>query len=212
MILGMRTIPVIASILILGSLGLIQDAEAATFTVVGAGGLWSDDTIWSGGVSPGNTILSADTVVISVGAFVTMDSSPVFNFGTISVTGSLHLDGEISNRFGGILKVNQDSNFLNAPGSITHDPILGSISNSGTIIVECGAELTPPVSGNPPVRICDNLTLATCGTGTLLAVDECAPDFAQICGEGTNEVNLQCVITKVARLGWDIVRKFLGFN
>jgi len=41
---------------------------------------------------------------------------------------------------------------------------------------------------------------------------ECVPDFAQICGEGTNEVNLQWVITKVTRLGWDILRTFVGFS
>jgi len=51
-----------------------------------------------------------------------------------------------------------------------------------------------------------------CGPGTVEQGNECVPDFAQICGEGTQEENPQCVITKVVRLGWDIVRKFLGFN
>ena len=61
---------------------------------------------------------------------------------------------------------------------------------------------------------CDNIDNAFCGSGTSPdnELGQCVPDFAQICGEGTHEENLQCVITKVVRLGWDIVRKFLGFN
>ncbi len=51
-----------------------------------------------------------------------------------------------------------------------------------------------------------------CGEGTKMNGNECVPDFASICGEGTQQENFQCVITKVTRLGWDIVRKFLGFN
>ena len=42
--------------------------------------------------------------------------------------------------------------------------------------------------------------------------DVCDPIPLLSCGEGTEEVDHQCVITKVTRLGWDILRTFLGFN
>jgi len=53
-----------------------------------------------------------------------------------------------------------------------------------------------------------------CGAGTIQVGDKCVPDPAtQIsCGEGTNVENFICVITKSPRLGWDILRTFLGFN
>jgi len=47
-------VSIIASILILGTLGFSQHAEAATFTVTGSGvNFWNDPTTWDLGTVPG---------------------------------------------------------------------------------------------------------------------------------------------------------------
>jgi len=135
--MGMRAqfvIPVLASILVLGTLGLSQEAYATTFTIEDApdggdcvvlGGTWVGSTCTIDDL----TINSGDTLIITNGARVIVEEN-LTNHGTIlieasdiqltslEVSGDVFNDGlvEINGDFGESLfgGIRGDSNFINA--------------------------------------------------------------------------------------------------
>jgi len=150
--LGMRsiwTIPVIVSILILGSLGLIQEADAVTFTAT-QNGNWNAASTW-GGAGPPTTVTPTDTVIIPSGITVSINAGvTVLNVGTITNFGTININsgGIINNlgiidnlstiihKFGGIID-NSGGTILNSGGTISVSPntditggILGDVTQA----------------------------------------------------------------------------------
>jgi len=115
------------------------------------------------------------------------------NKGTINLFGN---DGRQSGSFGSnnnLIQINNHGNVNENPGTGFESGVVWGVASFNDNL--------------PP------LCFAVCGPNTVLnSFGRCIPDFASICGEGTHQENLQCVITKVTRLGWDAIRNFLGFN
>ncbi len=138
---GIWAIPVIASILILGSLGLIQDAHAASIIFTTDTTITSDATIGGG-----------DTWQINPGVTLTINPGvTITNFGTITNLGTIINAGTIDNR-GTIINDFSKTIILVDGGSITDLFGFGTIINSGfgaaIVGASCGSGTTLSESTN----------------------------------------------------------------
>jgi len=146
---GIWAIPVIASILILGSLGLIQDAHATTTIFATDTTITTDVTIGGGDlfqINPGVTL-----TIINAGVTIT-NFDTINNFGTINNAGTIINAGTINNNIIATIILVDGGSIINLFG-------VGTINNDiGAAIV--GADQV------------------SCGTGTTLneSTNECEAD------------------------------------
>ncbi len=195
---GIWAIPVIASILILGSLGLIQEADAATRTFTTDTIITSNETIASGETW---TINLGVVLIIAPGVTITVDSGgTITNLGFIDNRGTIDNDGTINNIFDGISTI---SGILISRGTgIINNNSGGIINNDGRIVIDLGGTInynfgsTIDNSGGTIENFLFSggtftiggdfitggiISPVSCGTGTTLdeATNECEADVTE---------------------------------
>ena len=144
---GIWAIPVIASILILGSLGLIQDAHATTTIFATDTTITTDVTIGGGDlfqINPGVTL------TINAGVTIT-NFDTINNFGTINNAGTIINAGTINNNIIATIILVDGGSIIDlfGVGTINSDTgaaIVGTSCGSGTTLNEftneCEADVT----------------------------------------------------------------------
>lgn len=125
--------------------------------VGGAGVITNDGGIISGGISVGGTFINTNSgtiVIISngvgdvAGTLINTNSSMIHNFGYLSVvkSGVINDTGVIKNSF-----------FVTNVGTINNS---GTFENSNTINNDCNGIINGPITGNPPVDVCNDPPVA----------------------------------------------------
>jgi len=183
---GIWAIPVIASILILGSLGLIQEADAATRTFT------TDTTITSNeNIAPGETWTINSGVTLTIDAGVTIEvfsTATIFinsggtidNFGSIRTIGTINNLGTFNN-FGTLENQGTINNqgIFNNFGTLNITNI-GTINNfGGTIILIDNGFIIG--EGNIINDFFGTIIGTSCGSGTTRSesTNECEADVTQ---------------------------------
>ena len=179
---GKWAIPVIASILILGSLGLIQEADAVTFTATQSGD-WDNAATWVGGVPPLLTTSVAVGVEVDIPFDIIVTIPPgvtIHNLGaeiTIFTTATLNNFGTINILGGTITSAGTINNF----GTIINDE--GTIVNDGGTInlVDGGSITFVGFSATINNFIGATIVGGSCGSGTTVneSTNECEADVTQ---------------------------------
>jgi len=155
---------ILASILILGLVGTMDDAYAETFTTI-FDGPWDSAGTWEDSTGDNSIPGIADDKIVNHAIEMQVSEN---NFGQIQINGSLEIDDVIGNvtltNFGNItinsgssITIDSNSTIINkVEGTITINS-LGEINNSGTIIND----------DSGTIRINSNGSIINSGTVTL---------------------------------------------
>lgn len=109
--------------MVVAFLGVTGSASAATYTAISSG-LWSNSSIWVGGVSPGPSLGTLDNVIINAGANVMLDMDVEFS----GILTSLEVNGSLESSSSDY-SLDMTSGVLSGTGSlILHNFRFGSVA------------------------------------------------------------------------------------